>query len=245
MLNALPCWGENESWSPPEKGGLASTNIIGGPGARLRSRSLGAVVPAACSQPAVIHLLDCDSLAQWAIRTIFSCTRVLVLGWKGRSGIRGGYGFALRTARPARGTSMDLNLEVPRSSGPARIWSPQEMNFLLLHASSFSGGNCYSTTIILFGSESGIHRRPRASRVMLRTEEFLTGMGNTVNFCVAGSKRTSLFAFSALSSYQILPVESTVMPYGSESLPDGLCQNWNFLSARVRRPRRPPPKSVK
>jgi len=54
--------------------------------------------------------------------------------------------------------------------------------------------------MILFGSESGIHRRPRASRVILRTEEFFAGIGKTVTFKVAGSTRTSLFAFSALSS---------------------------------------------
>jgi hypothetical protein len=40
-----------------------------------------------------------------------------------------------------------------------------------------SGGGRYSTTTILFGNESGIHRRPRASRVIFRTEEFLAGIG--------------------------------------------------------------------
>src|SRR3977135_4242379 len=66
---------------------LAGTKIVGGPGTRSRSRSLGAVVPAACSQPTRIQFLHCDGLAQWAIGTIFSCTRVLVLGLRSLSGI--------------------------------------------------------------------------------------------------------------------------------------------------------------
>ena len=35
----------------------------------------------------------------------------------------------------------------------------------------------YSTTAILLAMESGIHRRPLASRAILRTEELVAGIG--------------------------------------------------------------------
>ena len=106
-------------------------------------------------------------------------------------------------------------------------------------------GKSYSTTAILLGMESGIHRRPRASRTIWRTDESAAGIGKTAKTSTLGLKRTNLFAPAALSWYQILPVESMAMPYGWELFPDGLGHILNFLSARVSRPRRPPPESVK
>jgi len=87
----------------------------------------------------------------------------------------------------------------------------------------------YSTTAILVGNGKAASRRAAVRRVahdVCGTEEIgPRGIGiiKTVkNFGAGVLKRTNLFAPAALSSYQILPVESTAMPYGSESFPDGL-----------------------
>src|ERR1700733_7165902 len=85
----------------------------------------------------------------------------------------------------------------------------------------------YSTTAILLASESGSHRRPFASRAMLRTDELGAGIGEVLNTSTARSNRTSLLASDPLSSYQILPEEPAAIPYGSEWFPDGLSQNLN------------------
>src|ERR1700731_147415 len=90
--------------------------------------------PQRCPQPTVMHVLSGDGLAQWARRVILTSTRVLVLALREPSG--------------------------PRRAPPPGWWISLKRgkNGHLHHPGlRFSEGNRYSTTIILFGSESGIH----------------------------------------------------------------------------------------
>jgi len=87
-----------------------------------------------------------------ACKTQISGTRVLVLG---PSLLRCSH----KVTKPA--WNLGKGVPVPLAGRALQRW----------------GRKPYSTMTILFGNESGIHKRPRASRVMLRTEEFLAGIG--------------------------------------------------------------------
>ena len=119
--------------------------------ARLRSRLLGAVVPAALSQPTEPPILKVQ------IGTLNGLLDSILEYW--------GCSTAL--------VKYKLILRGLRSHGIEKR------------------SKSYSTTAILLASDSGIHKRPLASRAMFLTEELGAGMGYVRKDSTEGSKRTS------------------------------------------------------
>jgi hypothetical protein len=117
------------------------------------------------------HVPKWDRRLQWAIRIILMSTWVLVLRARAITSFRKG---CVRARSWSRWRPL-WSAYVHESTASFRSQTYRDT----YPVPPFAGfwRDFYSTTIILFGSESGIHRRPRASRVMLRTEEFLAGIG--------------------------------------------------------------------
>src|ERR1044071_7381904 len=88
----------------------------------------------------------------------------------------------------------------------------------------------------MFNALSAITMLPSRVVIMFRTTPPPAGIAQLWNFSVLGSKRTSVFGFTADSLYQMTPLRN-VMPYGCDRGPLG--ESHSFISPDFgsRRPR--------